>query len=114
MAAVPATLPIQIHVHTADQGNGEKEGTFTLPHPLVQVDYNQMVRWELNGHPAGSTFIVQFIGLSPFPGVPTITQATGALAATNSGHYHYQLQVTDGGTGKTYSITSCPEFGVGH
>jgi hypothetical protein len=107
-------LPIEIHVHTADQPNGEKEGTFTLPHPLVKVYPGQMVEWKLTGHPNNSTFIVQFIGLSPIPGVPTITQATGALAASASGDYHYQVQVTDGGNGKTYSILSSPELGVGN
>jgi len=110
---IPATLHIQIHAHTADQGNGEKEGTFTLPHPLIKVYRDQMVQWELTGHPNTFTFVVQFTGLSPFPGVYKIDQNTGPLMASASGHYHYQIQVTDSGTGKTYSISNCPEFDVG-
>ena len=100
-------VTIPIIVLRADEAAGNRRrGTFESPHPLVRVHVGTQIKWVLAG---SGTFKVLFQGLSPFAD-SVITDAT-PRTATNVGHYHYSISVTDGG--ETWTISGCPELDVG-
>jgi hypothetical protein len=103
--------PINIHVHENDQANGEKQGTFTEPHPKVKLNPNTAVNFNLLN--AGATFAVRFTGFkSPFTSGELDISDGGnrTIDPAASGVYHYAVKVTKGGN--VYTISNCPEFEV--
>jgi hypothetical protein len=96
---------ILINVLPNDSSQG-KRGTFVGPPPHVKVDVGDIVTFDVT--PTNSTFIVLFVGLSPFP-VNQLTDQYRTATVTFPGIYHYQVSVTlpDGGT---FRITNCPEI----
>ena len=96
---------ITINVLPSDSNQGNR-GTFLGPPPHVKVDIGDTVNFNVT--PAGSTFSVVFVGLSPFS-VNLLTDQNSSAVVTYPGIYHYQVSVTlpDGGT---FRITNCPEI----
>ena len=101
----PELRNIQIIVleENSDQG---KRGTFLGPPPHVKVDVGDTVTFNVT--PAGSTFLVVFVGLSPFP-VDHLTDTNRTAEVRFPGTYHYQVSVTLS-DGTTFRITKCPEI----
>lgn len=105
--------PINIHVHETNQPNGENAGTFTEPHPKINVSKNANINFNILN--PGATFKVRFNGFqSPFTSrILDIDQTTPAQTTSQTaGRYHYTIQVTLA-SGAIYSIENCPELDVG-
>src|SRR6476661_4380610 len=103
LAGVPnKNILITVLPNDTNQGN---RGTFLGPPPHVKVDLGDTVTYEVD--PAGSPFIVNFVGLSPFDAT-SLTNANPSAIVKYHGHYHYQVSVTL--SGETFRITSCPEI----
>ena len=96
---------VMIHVLSSGSNQGNI-GTFLGPPPHLKVDIGDTVNFSVT--PAGSTFTVFFVGLSPFP-VNTLTDSSSSAVVTYAGTYHYQVSVTLA-EGDTFRITNCPEI----
>jgi len=96
---------IMINVLPNDSSQG-KRGTFLGPPPHVKVDVGDIVTFDVT--PTNSTFIVLFVGLSPFS-LTSLTDQSRSAEVAYPGIYHYQVSVTLP-DGVTFRITNCPEI----
>ena len=102
---------INIHVNEA-AANGENAGTFIEPHPKIKVSNGANINFNVIN--PNATFKVRINGFqSPFAsGLLDIDQNTPQQTASQTGQYHYGIQVTLR-DGTKYSIDDCPELDVG-
>ena len=103
-----------ITIHILPNGGPEGgPGTFVGPPPLVRVKKNQdTVTFKVT--PANFTFDVIFSGFSPLDNAnPISDRYAGPFNAKVLGQFHYQVQVTDPGSGERWVIANCPELDVG-